>query len=106
MMSRSSITVDAVNLPAVHPGEILADELAELSVSVAALARALDVPQSRMADIVNGRRGVSADTALRLGTYFGTSARFWLNLQAAYDLAQVQAENGEHIRAVVRSRAA
>ncbi len=105
-MSKSSITIDAVKLPPIHPGEVLADELAEIKVSVSALARALDVPQSRMADIVAGKRGVSADTALRLARYFGTSARLWLNLQTAYDLAIAQAQDGERIAAVVRSRAA
>ncbi len=105
-MSKSSITIEAVKLPPIHPGEVLADELAEIKVSVSALARALDVPQSRMADIVAGKRGVSADTALRLARYFGTSARLWLNLQTAYDLAIAQAQDGAHIAAVVRSRAA
>jgi len=65
--------------------------LAEISVPVSALARALDVPQSRMAEIISGKRGVTADTALRLGAYFNTSARFWLNLQVAYDLATAKA---------------
>ncbi len=105
-MSKSSITIEAVKLPPIHPGEVLADELAEIKISVSALARALDVPQSRMADIVAGKRGVSADTALRLARYFGTSARLWLNLQTAYDLAIAQAQDGERIAAVVRSRAA
>jgi addiction module HigA family antidote len=105
-MSKSSITIEAVKLPAIHPGEVLADELAEINVSVSALARALDVPQSRMADIVTGKRSVTADTALRLAAYFGTSARLWLNLQAAYDLTVTQAKDGQHIAAVVRSRAA
>lgn len=105
-MSKSSMTIDAVRLPAIHPGEILADELAELGVSVAALARAIDVPQSRMAEIVKGKRGISADTALRLSAYFGTSARLWLNLQAAFDLATAEAEHGPHIAAVVRPHAA
>lgn len=105
-MSKSSIIIDAIALPPIHPGEILADELAEVGVSVAALARAMDVPQSRMADIVRGKRGVTADTALRLGAYFGTSARFWLNLQAAYDLATAEARDGARIAAVVRPHAA
>ena len=65
--------------------------MAEISVPVSALARALDVPQSRMAEIISGKRGVTADTALRLGAYFNTSARFWLNLQVAYDLATAKA---------------
>jgi addiction module HigA family antidote len=102
MTSRSSIIIEAVALPPIHPGEVLADELAALDVSVAGLARALDVPQSRMADIVNGKRSITADTALRLSAYFGTSARLWLNLQAAYDLAIADARDGRHIAAVVR----
>lgn len=106
MTSKSSITIDAVVLPAMHPGEILAEELAEIGVSVAALSRALDVPQSRMAEVIAGKRSVTADTALRLAAYFGTSPRLWLNLQAAYDLAAAQAKDGGQIAAVVRSRAA
>ncbi len=106
MTSKLSITIDAVTLPPPHPGEILAEELETIGVSVAALARALDVPQSRMAEIVKGIRGITADTALRLGRYFGTSARIWLNLQAAYDLAVAEARDGAHIAAVVRVRAA
>ena len=105
-MSKSSITIDQVILPPVHPGEVLAEELAELSVSVSALARALDVPQSRMAEIVSGKRSVTADSALRLAAYFGTSARLWLNLQAAYDLAMTEVEHGPHISSVVRPWAA
>lgn len=105
-MSKSSIIIEQVALPPVHPGEILADELAEIGVSVSALARALDVPQSRMAEIVAGTRSVTADTALRLGAYFGTSARIWVNLQSAYDLAVTEADEGAHIASVVRPRAA
>ncbi len=106
MTSKSSITIKAVNLPPIHPGEILADELAEIGVSVAALSRALDVPQSRMAEIVSGKRNITADTALRLAAYFGTSARLWINLQATYDLKMAEARDGAHIVAVVRPRAA
>ena len=106
MKSKSPITINEVTLPPVPPGEILAEELTEFGVSVSALARALDVPQSRMAEIISGKRSVTADTALRLGAYFNTSARFWLNLQAAYDLATAKARDGEAIAAVVRSRAA
>lgn len=105
-MSKLSITIEAVKLPPIHPGEILVEELAEIGVSVAALARAMDVPQSRIAEIVKGNRGVTADTALRLARYFGTSARLWLNLQAAYDLAIAEATDGPHIASVVRPRAA
>jgi addiction module HigA family antidote len=106
MTSKSSITIDNIALTPVHPGEILAEELETIKVSVAAFARALDVPQSRMAEIINGKRGVSADTALRIAAYFGTSPRFWLNLQSAYDLASAQATNGEHIKKAVRPHAA
>lgn len=104
MTSKSSITIDAVTLPPIHPGEVLAEEIATIGISVAALARALDVPQSRMAEIVAGKRGITADTALRLAAYFGTSARLWLNLQSAYDLARVEACDGEKITTAVRSR--
>lgn len=106
MRSKSPITIDAVKLPAIHPGEILAEELAEIGISATALSRALDVPQSRIADIINGRRGITADTALRLAAYFGTSARFWLNLQATYDLVIAAETDGARIAAVVRPRAA
>ncbi len=106
MTSKSSITIESVKLPAIHPGEILAEELGTIGVSVSALARALDVPQSRMAEIVKGERSITADTALRLAAYFGTSARLWLNLQASYDLAVTQAREGKRIAAVVRPRAA
>lgn len=91
MASRSAAPGDAVRLPPVHPGEVLADELAGLGISVAALALALDIPMLSMAEIVQGKRSVTADTALRLATHFGTSARIWVNLQAAYDLARTRA---------------
>ncbi|MGQ9370227.1 HigA family addiction module antitoxin [Azospirillum sp. ST 5-10] len=83
MKPKSSIATFGAQRPPPHPGEILAEKLAEIGVSVAALARTLDVPQIQMAEIVNGERAVTTDIALRLGAYFGTSARFWLNLQAA-----------------------
>jgi antitoxin HigA-1 len=74
-------------LPTVHPGEILRDEfLTPMSISVYELANAIKAPRSRVNDIVLGRRAVSTDTALRLGRYFGTSAEFWINLQARHDL--------------------
>lgn len=105
-MSKSPNPITCDNLPPVHPGEILADELKAIEVSVTALARALDVPQSRMAEIIKGERGITADTALRLGAYFGTSPRFWLNLQVSYDLAVAQERDGARIVAAVRPRAA
>ena len=71
---------------AVHPGEILGDELAELDVTPTELARQLRVPPNRISQIVAGKRSISGDTALRLGHWFGTSPQFWLNLQAQFDL--------------------
>ena len=74
-------------LPPVHPGEILRDEfLTPLAISVYQLANAIKTPRSRLNDIVLGRRSVTTDTALRLARYFGTSAEFWINLQARHDL--------------------
>ena len=74
-------------MPPVHPGEILLTEfLQPLGVSQYQLAKAVDVPARRINEIVHGQRRISADTALRLSRYFGTSERFWLNLQARYDL--------------------
>ena len=71
-----------------HPGEVLREEcLAPLGLSAAALARAIQVPGNRISDILRQRRDVSADTAIRLGKYFGVDPRFWLNLQSAYDLS-------------------
>jgi addiction module HigA family antidote len=77
-----------------RPGEILADEYLEpLGLSSRALAARLGVPANRISDIVRQRRDISADTAIRLGRYFDTDPRFWLNLQAAYDLSVAQREH-------------
>jgi addiction module HigA family antidote len=73
-----------------HPGEILRDELQELGLSAAQLARCLHVPASRVAQILQGKRPITADTALRLGRWFGTGPQLWLNLQQAYDLDLTQ----------------
>jgi antitoxin HigA-1 len=73
-------------LPPIHPGELLRDELSEIDVSLNALARALRVPMNRISAIVNGKRAITVDTAMRLARYFGTSPQYWLNLQSAYDL--------------------
>ena len=78
----------------IHPGEILADELDAIGLSAAGLARVIDVPANRISQIVAGRRNVTADTALRLGRYFGTSADFWMNLQKTYELDRARAEIG------------
>ncbi|HEY5744303.1 MAG TPA: HigA family addiction module antitoxin [Terrimicrobiaceae bacterium] len=82
---------------AIHPGEHLAEELKELSMSAAELARRLDVPTNRVTSILNGRRAISGDTALRLAHFFGTSAEFWLNLQSLYELRLAQEKAGESI---------
>ena len=73
-------------LPPIHPGELLRDELNEIGVSLNELARGLRVPMNRISSIVNGKRAVTVDTAMRLARYFGTSPQYWLNLQNAYDL--------------------
>lgn len=86
----------------IHPGEHLAEELSELGISAAELARQIDVPVNRVTMILNGQRGVTADTALRLGHWFGMSPEFWLNLQAAYELRLAQNENGERIEKLPR----
>jgi addiction module HigA family antidote len=70
----------------IHPGAILADELKTIDISSAELARTLQVPANRISQIVSGKRSITADTALRLGRYFGTSPEFWMNLQKIYDL--------------------
>lgn len=70
----------------VHPGEILADELAELGITPTEFARQIRVPANRISQIVNGKRAIAGDTALRLGHWFGNEPQFWLNLQSTYDL--------------------
>lgn len=90
-----------------HPGEILREEfLAPLGMSANALARELRVPPNRITAIVNGTRSVTADTALRLARYFGTTPEFWINLQASHDLSLARAESGREIERAVRPRAA
>lgn len=89
----------------VHPGEILAEEfLSPLGMSARALAAAIDVTPARISDIIAGRRGVTADTALRLARYFGTTPQVWLNLQVDYDLAIASRDLGQLI-AHIRPRA-
>lgn len=86
--------------PPIHPGEILADELNELGVSASELSRQLDVPTNRITQIIKGQRGISGDTALRLGHWFGTSAQFWLNLQSSYDIRMAENAVGSEIAAL------
>lgn len=91
----------------IHPGEILREEyLVPLGLSANALARALGVTTARVNDIVRERRGITGDTALRLGRYFGTDAQSWLNLQAAYELRVAEIEAGKAIERSVKPRAA
>jgi len=82
----------------IHPGEHLAEELNELGMSAAELARQINVPVNRITAILNGERGVTADTALRLGHWFGTTPEFWLNLQTLYELRLARLEVGDRIR--------
>jgi len=89
-------------LTAIHPGEHLAEELEALDMSAAELARKIDVPTNRVTQILNGTRGITGDTALRLAHFFGTSAQFWLNLQNLYDLRVAQVKIGKSIKALPR----
>ena len=86
----------------IHPGEHLADELRELGISAAELSRQIDVPVNRITGIIHGQRGITADTALRLGHWFGTSPQFWMNLQQLYELRLAESEIGEQIAALPR----
>jgi len=96
----------AKKLPPVHPGEVLREEfLAALEISQYRLAKDISVPPRRINEIVHGKRRISADTALRLSRYFGTSERFWLNLQTGYDLEIERDRLGDRLEAEVRQRA-
>jgi addiction module HigA family antidote len=93
--------------PISHPGRLLKRELEARSLSANRLALDLGVPSGRITDILNGRRGITADTAVRLGRYFGNRAQFWLDLQSQYDIAVVERERGAEIaRRVHRAGAA
>jgi len=91
-----------MSLPAIHPGEHLTEELNELGMSAAELARKLSVPTNRITGILNGQRAVTGDTALRLAHFFGTSAAFWLNLQSLYDVRLAEQKAGRSIKALPR----
>ncbi|MGH7062982.1 MAG: HigA family addiction module antitoxin [Stellaceae bacterium] len=90
----------AMARPAIHPGEILADELAEIGITPTELARQLHVPPNRISQIIAGKRAITGDTALRLGHWFRNSAQFWLNLQTAYDLRVAAAAAGPEVEAL------
>jgi addiction module HigA family antidote len=94
-------------LPPVHPGEILREDLLKpLGISINRLGRDLRVPVTRMSEIVNGRRGITADTALRLARYFRTTPEFWMNLQASFDLDVAQRVSADRIARDVHPREA
>jgi antitoxin HigA-1 len=92
--------------PVAHPGRLLKREIGARTLSANRLALDLGVPSGRITDIINGRRSISADTAVRLGRYFGNGAQFWLDLQGQYDIAVVERERGTEIRKRVRPVAA
>ncbi len=86
-----------MTVTAIHPGEHLKEELGELGISAAELARRLRVPTNRITSILNGRRAITGDTALRLAHFFGTSAEFWLNLQSLYEIRLAERKVGRFI---------
>lgn len=89
---------------AIHPGEHLAEQLEALDMSAAELARQINVPTNRITHILNGRRAITGDTALRLGHFFETSAEFWLNLQKLYELRIAEQDSGRDIKSLPRLR--
>ena len=92
--------------PAAHSGRVLKRELTSRSLSANRLALDIGVPSGRIMDTLNGRRSVTADTAVRLGRYFGNSAQFWLDLQSQYDIAMIERERGAEITRRVRPASA
>src|SRR5450756_608156 len=94
----TTIRRNVMALTAIHPGEHLAEELRELGMSAAELARQLDFPTNRVTEILNGRRAITGDTALRLAHFFGTTAAFWLNLQSLFELRVAQKKAGTSIK--------
>lgn len=95
------------DFPPTHPGDVLHEDfLKPLNMSQYALAKAIGVPQMRISELVNRRRGISADTALRLARYFGTSPEFWMGMQATYDLEVARDQIGPEIETTIRPRAA
>jgi addiction module HigA family antidote len=90
----------------IHPGEILGDELEEIGISSAELSRTLRVPPNRISQLVAGKRAMTADTALRLARYFGTSADLWMNLQKTYELDLARKEAGKGINRIPQRKPA
>lgn len=93
-------------LPPVHPGQILREDLRDMGISLNRLSRDLRVPMNRISAIVNGKRSITADTAMRLARYFGTSAQYWMNLQTAHDLQVAEHEHAARIEREVLPRQA
>jgi addiction module HigA family antidote len=95
------------DFPPAHPGEVLREDfLKPLGLSQYALSKAIGVPQIRISEVVNGKRAITPDTALRLARYFRTSAEFWMGMQATYDLEMARDQIGKKIKAQVQPRAA
>jgi addiction module HigA family antidote len=88
----------------IHPGEFLIDELMEIGITATELSRRIGVPPNRISQIIHGKRYITADTALRLGKFFGTGPELWMNLQKAYELDQAKSKIGEKIRKICRWR--
>ena len=84
-------------VPAIHPGEHIAEELAAIDMSAADLARQLELPTNHITDLIDGKRGITGDTALRLAHFFGTSAEFWMNLQKLYELRRAAENVGDRL---------
>lgn len=90
--------------PPIHPGEVLADELAELGANASDVARAIDVPVNRITEILGGRRSITADTALRLGKFLGTGPEIWLSLQQDHDLRTTRRQIGTALKRIAHRR--
>ena len=88
----------------VHPGEILREEMEELDLSARAMAEAINVPANRVSAILNGTRGITADTALRLSRYLGTTPEVWINLQKSYELRSAEIVAGKEIERQIKPR--
>jgi addiction module HigA family antidote len=101
-MSKSPITTKEKQLPPVHPGAILAEDLRDADISMNKLAQAIHVPMNRISAIVNGRRRITGDTALRLARYWGTTPEYWMNLQSHYELEIARDAVGSEISAIKR----
>jgi antitoxin HigA-1 len=100
LLARSREGLEEEWMEAIHPGEHLAEELREMAMSAAEFSRQISVPTNRVTQILNGRRSITGDTALRLAHFFGTSAEFWLNLQSLYEIRLAVQKSGPAIKAL------